>query len=125
MTTLQSFNNLINLATAISQFEGFYKKGSRAQRNNNPGNLRAYNSTQRRDNEGFRVFLDPIEGFTALLSQILLNVSRGLTLRQFFSGSSTYSGYAPGAQAENYIQFVKQKTRFDESVPLEYYINLS
>lgn len=125
MTTIQSFNNIIKLATAIAEFEGYFKNSTRAHRNNNPGNIRATKKAQKQDSQGFRIYSDAWYGWTALLSQILLNVARGLTLSTFFAGNSVYPGYAPGEQSRNYIEFVKQKTGFESNVPLEYYISLT
>lgn len=110
---------LLRFARAIAEFEGFFKEGSIAQRNNNPGNLRPIGAST-----GFRQFETPVEGWERLIHQIKLNIGRGLDVRQFFLGKpGVYSGYAPLGDnppdtMENYISHVKKQTGFAEGVPL-------
>jgi len=58
---------------------------TRAQRNNNPGNLifRGQRAAKGKDEAGFAIFPTPWEGFLALVNQIKLDQRRGLTLKQF------------------------------------------
>lgn len=94
------------IATAIAQMEGWNVSGSLAQRNNNPGNLRA-GKGQIGTQNGFAVFATPQAGWDALSNQIQLDASRGLTLQQFISK------YAPASDNNNpqaYAQFVSQQT---------------
>lgn len=120
--TVNQFDNIVKFATAIAEYEGFFKSGTRPRRNNNPGDLKIYDNSQMHDGNGFRIFPSEIEGWTALIHQILIDVNRGLTLRSFFAGNSNYPGYAPGQQAYNYIKYVAEKTGFNPDTPLVNYI---
>ena len=109
------------IASAIAQFEGFNTAGTVAQRNNNPGNLRSGPGQIGTDANGYAIFPDVATGQAALANQINLNISRGLTLDQFFAGGGGYPGYAPSGDANNpaaYAAFVSQQTGIPESVPL-------
>lgn len=107
---------------AIATFEGFYKEGSLAQRNNNPGNLRPIGASQ-----GFRVFPSANDGWIALRHQVLLNINRGLTLNEFFLGKEgVYPGYAPLGDnepevMENYISYVATRTSMSRVLDLRWY----
>lgn len=109
-------------AFAIADFEGFFKAGSIAQKNNNPGNLRPLGASQ-----GFRTFDTPKAGWSALVGQIITNVRRGLTLREFFLGKpGVYPGYAPLGDnepqiMEEYINHVAQITQMGKNVDLRLY----
>lgn len=98
------------LVQGISRFEGFFTPGSVAQRNNNPGNLRSGPGQIGTDAAGYAIFPDVATGQMALANQIDLNISRGLTLNQFFAGQRDasgnvvpggYPGYAPSADSNN------------------------
>lgn len=109
-----------DLAGAIGTFEGAFKTGSVAQRNNNPGNLRTWGNLPRRD--GYAVFPSMEAGWAALRRQVELNISRGLTLFEFFAGKpDIYAGYAPAAdqnQPATYAAFVGQRVGLPLDVPL-------
>ena len=102
---------LLHFAQAIATFEGFYIDGSKAQRNNNPGNLRPIGAST-----GFRVFETANQGWERLVNQIEINVKRGLTLEEFFLGKKgVYPGYAPLGDnpedvMENYLNFMSKQT---------------
>lgn len=108
------------IATAISVMEGFPKKGSRANRQNNPGNLRSWGKTP--IVEGFANFPTAAEGWSALRRQIWRNVDRGLTLYEFFGGKpNVYAGYAPdadGNRSRHYAEFVAKRAGIPVNVPL-------
>lgn len=109
------------LAQAIAQFEGFNTSGSVAARNNNPGNLRSGPGQTGTDASGYAIFPTAAAGWSALDNQVDLNVSRGLTLDQFFAGGNGYPGYAPSADSNNpaqYAAFVASQTGIPETVPL-------
>lgn len=113
------------ISHSIATFEGFYKPGSRAQRNNNPGNLRRAGDNGIDDNRYGR-YSDASLGWAALNNDVRAKITgrtrTGLrpdsTLYQFFSV------YAP--QTENptvaYTRFVARQlgimssTRFNEWV---------
>lgn len=112
-----------DLAQAIARFEGYNVAGSVAQRNNNPGNLRAGVGQVGTDAGGYAVFATSADGWNALENQIGLNVNRGLTLDEFFAGKTgVYPGYAPSGDANNptnYANTVAGWIGIDPTVPLE------
>jgi hypothetical protein len=92
---------LADLAGAITRQEGACSAPGVCV-NNNPGNLRAYRSDQPVDSRGIRIFPTYEDGYAALLAQEQANISRGLTLQEFFGGKpGVYSGYAPAADSNN------------------------
>jgi len=109
-----------SIAKSIALFEGFYQSGSVAARNNNPGNLRNWGSTPVVD--GFASFPTEAAGWDALRRQVELNISRGLSLNEFFGGKpGVYPGYAPAADAnspDTYAAFVGGQVGVSPDVPL-------
>lgn len=109
-----------DIAQAIYRMEG-NASTSIATRNNNPGNLRS-GTGQTGTNGGYAVFPDMATGWNALYHQIDLNISRGLTLYEFFGGKAgVYAGYAPSADSNdpiNYANFVAAQVGIDPNVPL-------
>jgi hypothetical protein len=117
------------IAGAIARMEGFYKAGSLAQRNNNPGNIRRW-SPKVPVVDGFSKFPTAGEGWAALRRQVDRNVGRGLTLYQFFAGvrdadgkviPGKYPGYAPSADKndpKNYAEKVAGMVQIPADVPL-------
>lgn len=108
------------IAEAIARMEGFYKPGSLAQRNNNPGNLRSWGSNPIVN--GYAQFPTVEAGWAALRRQVELNIGRGLTLEEFFAGKAgVYGGYAPSADKNdpaNYARFVSSQTGIPLSIPI-------
>lgn len=108
------------LAGAIATFEGFFKTGSLAQRNNNPGNLRTWGNLP--TSGGYAVFPTVEQGWAALRRQIELNISRGLNLLEFFGGKpDIYAGYAPASDANDpvgYALYVAGQVGIPVAVPL-------
>lgn len=108
-------------AESIANMEGFYKKGSLAQRNNNPGNLRSWGT--RPTLKGFALFDTPEQGWKALRSQIAKNIARKLTMHEFFAGKEGgYGGYAPAADKNNprkYAVFVARNLGIDPDERLD------
>lgn len=73
-------------------------KDSLAYKNNNPGNLMfAYQRGASEGFKGFAMFDSPEEGFSAVIDQIKLDQSRGLTLRKFISK------YAPPHENDTWL----------------------
>jgi len=111
-----------DLAQAIATFEGYFKPGTVAARNNNPGNLRAGPRAIGKDERGYAIYATPEDGWADLKRQIELNISRGLSLREFFAGKpGVYPGYAPAAdqnQPERYAAFVSERVGIPMDVPL-------
>lgn len=109
-------------ADAIATFEGFYIENSISQRHNNPGNLRPIGAST-----GFRTFPTENDGWAALSRQIVINIKRQLTLREFFLGKEgVYPGYAPlgdnpAETMENYIAFVEKRLNIDQNDVLSRY----
>jgi len=113
--------NLVeSISQAIATMEGYFKSGTIAQRNNNPGNLRSWGSNPVVN--GYAVFPTPEAGWQALYQQIGKNIDRGLTLQEFFGGKpGIYSGYAPSADANDprgYAQYVAGQTGISPTIPL-------
>ena len=113
-------NLVMRIAESIAEMEGFYKANSRSQRQNNPGNLRAWGKTPVLD--GFCNFPTPVEGWNALRRQVDKNVGRGLDLYGFFGGkANVYPGFAPdsdGNRSRNYAEFVAKRVGIPADVPL-------
>lgn len=114
--------SLVNLiANAIATMEGYYKPGSLAARNNNPGNLRSWGANPIVN--GYAQFPTADAGWAALKAQIQKNIDRGLNLTEFFGGKpGVYSGYAPSADNNdpvNYAKFVASRTGVDVNTPLQ------
>ncbi|MDE2019896.1 MAG: hypothetical protein KGJ13_06140 [Patescibacteria group bacterium] len=91
------------LAEAIQTEEGYYP-GSRAYRNNNPGNLRyagQYGAIGQ-DGAGFAIFPDYQTGFNALVAQLRLDATRNpqWTLYDFISH------YAPASDGNDPFSYV-------------------
>ncbi len=60
------------LADGLMRYSGYNDPDSAACRNRNPGLLRAFSSHQRRDEEGYRIFNSLIDGYRALLFDLVL-----------------------------------------------------
>lgn len=104
-----------SVAASISQMEGYNVAGSLAQRNNNPGNLRFVGQAGAVQGQGgFAAFPTPEAGQQALLDQINLDASRGMTLTQFVNS------YAPPSENDtsNYLNFVSSQTGIDPNSSL-------
>ena len=83
------------IAQTIQQQEGYYP-GSLAYTNNNPGNLvYAGQSGATQGAGGFAKFPDYSTGYPALLNQIQLYASRGMTIQDMMNV------YAPAGQGSN------------------------
>lgn len=111
---------------AIANFEGYFQPGSRANRNNNPGNLRNWDPSLPKDDQGFDVFPTLEAGVSALWRQIWKNVFRGVTLKEFFVGKpGIYAGYAPLSDHNSleYPRYVAQVTGIPyDSVSLQQFL---
>ena len=111
------------ISQAIAQMEGFNTPGTIAQRDNNPGNLRSGPGQTGTDSRGYAIFPDVATGWAALNNQVQINISRGLTLQEFFAGKpGVYAGYAPSADSNNptnYANFVAGRIGIDTSTPLD------
>lgn len=113
-----------SLAQSIATMEGFFKPNTIAQRNNNPGNLRTWGNQPTQN--GYAVFSSPEEGWAALRQQIQRNISRGLTLEEFFGGKAgVYPGYAPAADKNNpsgYARFVAGRAGIAVDQPISSFL---
>lgn len=94
------------LAQAIGQMEGYFKSGSVADRNNNPGNLRASPYAIGKDANGYAIFPDAQTGWNALYYQLNLYSQRGLTLEQMIN---VYAPASDNNDPNNYLNFVTGK----------------
>ncbi len=118
MITPQQLHIVWLMLLSIAEFEGFFINGSRAQRNNNPGNLKGWDPNLPKDKKGFDIFPDLGRGIGALWTQIWINIFRDLTIREFFEGKpGVYPGYAPlpDGNTTNYAKFVSNRT----GIPLD------
>lgn len=108
------------IAQAIASMEGFFKAGSLAARNNNPGNLRSWGSNPIEN--GYVKFPTLQAGWDALYTQITKNIARGLNLQEFFGGKpGVYAGYSPGSDGNDprgYAQYVAGRIGVDPTAPL-------
>ena len=83
-TPVKKVSQLPVIAKEIARLEGYGVKGSLAQRQNNPGNLKyAKQIGATLGANGFAKFKNPQDGFNALHRQIVLDASRGHTLETF------------------------------------------
>ncbi len=117
MSVIENFSipeYMRKMAEAIQQFEGWYP-GSRAFRNNNPGNLRWFNDNYPwsgvtgRDESNHVIFKSYEAGFNALLKQLRLAFNNqsavyrsGMSLFEFFSqyaeaNQISYANYVANA----------------------------
>jgi len=109
-------------AEAIRTQEGWYP-GSRSQRNNNPGNMRKWDSSLPLDDAGYQIFPSYAAGWNALIKQIKKNVlERNLTMYEFFNGKAgVYGGYSPASDGNKpviYAERVAQAVGVDPAVRL-------
>ena len=99
------------IAEAIATMEGYYKPGTPAKRNRNPGNLRTWGAMP--THNGLVVFPSEDAGFEALEHQIRKNIRRGLSFYEFFAGRpGYYPGYAPACDGNDpvgYAEFVAKR----------------
>ncbi len=117
-------NDLIQaIANAIQSQEGYYP-GSRAFRNNNPGNIwdgLSPGKTRRIwpqypiDADGFLVLPDYATGRSLMENQISIKISRGETLTQLINEWD--SSDSAGTRA-TYVSNVSMATQLDPNTPL-------
>lgn len=75
------------LLRAMAKHEGFFKQGTRAQRNNNPGNINygkfaiAHGATGK-DDGNYAIFPTPEIGWAAMQALLTTTTYKGKTLRQ-------------------------------------------
>ena len=104
-------DRLYTLPEAIARFQGYWVKGSRAQRCNNPGNINYGTFAKEHGATGvepdghtfkgrFAVFPDEDTGFHALRALLLSTAYKDLTIRQ------AINRYAPAADDNNPDQYV-------------------
>jgi hypothetical protein len=112
------------LGNAIAQMEGFYP-GTRAWRNNNPGNLRDYRKDSGQwaiwpelphDSAGFPQFPSATEGWNAMYRDLGLKIARGLNLEQLISA---WAPPSDGNDTASYVRFVAGRLGIPSDVPLQ------
>ena len=110
MANVPSDRFVSRFAIAMATMEGFYKPGSMAQRNNNPGNIRPWKNCPFPVVDNMIVFPTASRGWAQLHAQIRKNIQRGLTCYEFFGGKpGVYAGYAPAADKNDpkrYAEYV-------------------
>ena len=93
-----------SIAQAIAAVESGGNPNALNYRQNNPGNLRSWGSTPVVN--GYAEFPTMQDGWNALYQQITLNISRGLTLNEFFAGKpGVYAGYAPSSDSNRPLAY--------------------
>ncbi len=112
--------------------EGF-APGTRAYRNNNPGNIWdgiAGGKTQRIwpnlpiDPQGFVIYPSYEAGYSALLKDLGIKINRGMTLEQLITmyapaKGDTVNGFDLSNNTSAYIQSVARQTGLPTNVPLQ------
>jgi hypothetical protein len=104
----------MTILEAIARMEGFYQEGSRAQRNNNPGNINWGEFASKHGATGpetlknggagrFAHFPDEATGFAAMKSLLQSSGYKGLTIRQCLN---RYAPPADGNDASVYEKSV-------------------
>ena len=120
----QSAGFVDSLASAIARVEAGNKPNPVSERNNNPGNLRSWGSYPIVN--GFVRFPNRETGLEALRQQISKNISRGLTLNEFFAGKpGVYPGFAPAKDnnhPDKYAGTVANWLDIDPSIPLKEFV---
>ncbi len=112
---------LEDLCSAIATMEGFFKPGSLAQVNNNPGNLRPWwpadqtSDIAKKRGLGdtntpsgrFIVGIKLSNGIGALYCDVMLKIAEGVTLRQLLE---RWAPPSDGNNTQLYVSFVSQRT---------------
>jgi hypothetical protein len=104
------------VANAIQTIEGWFP-GSVSQTNNNPGNLvyAGQSGATGASSSGFAIFPTFQAGYQALLNQINLDASRGLTIAQF---ASKYAPAQDGNDPTSYAAQIAAATGLSVDDPL-------
>jgi len=97
------FGDFSTVASTIQTIEGWFP-GSVSQSNNNPGNLKyaGQPGATGASSSGFAIFPSYQAGYQALLNQINLDASRGLTIAQFAAK------YAPAQDSNDPASYAAQ-----------------
>lgn len=133
MTELRKF------CEAIARMEGWYKPGSLSQRNNNPGNIRKFETItvngEKKTLVGFQKYNSPQEGWAALEKLVkryltgTLSVYQSLKWKELWKDRAVKSPtlyeffqvYAPDSDGNNskkYAEFVAKETGLPLNLPL-------
>lgn len=110
--------------TGIANFEGFNLPGSRAARNNNPGNIQYGPFAQNygaigSDSNGFAIFPDTNTGFGATDALVGNYASQGLSLRQLINKWNPPGASGNSQQInQNYVGSISQQTGINPDAPI-------
>jgi hypothetical protein len=112
----RGFGQFTSVANEIQQLEGWFS-GSVSQTNNNPGNLMyaGQPGATGQTPAGFAVFPTYQAGYQALLNQINLDASRGLTIAQF---AQKYAPAQDGNDPTSYAAQIAAATGLSVNDPL-------
>lgn len=112
----RGFGQFTSVANEIQQLEGWFS-GSVSQTNNNPGNLMyaGQPGATGQTSAGFAVFPTYQAGYQALLNQIGLDASRGLTIAQF---AQKYAPAQDGNDPTSYAAQIAAATGLSVNDPL-------
>lgn len=113
---------LYELGEAIARYEGFYKDGSLAQRNNNPGNLRYVSWSTRKsglDSSNFAIYPTAEDGLYDLYDLLMAKAEAGYTLEELMHI------YAPPVENNTnaYVAFVADELGVSPQVKLSTLLN--
>ncbi len=118
-------NDLLGkLCSAIAKQEGWWITGSRPQRNNNPGDLRAAPWLPGPSIDGgYWKASSAVVGIAGLYHQVALDIARGYSLRKLLNA---WAPSSDGNDPDAYIANVKKMTGItDEEAPLDILLELS
>ena len=107
------------LMEEIATFEGFYKEGTLAQRNNNPGNLKYVTWSTTKiglDQSNFATYATAEDGWNDLETFLRKRIEGEDTL------DTLMSVYAPPRDndTENYLQFLSNELGIPRNIKLKY-----
>ena len=116
------------LSDAIMRYSGYNDPASAACRNRNPGLLRAFSPHQRRDEEGYRIFSSLIDGYRALLFDLVLKCSGKSNSR--LSNTSTLRDlmiayrFPPNMASPvcNFLRHIAGNEELDERTSLRHFV---
>lgn len=94
------------LMLAIAQMEGFNKKGTIAQVNNNPGNLRAGRRSPKNDARGYAVYKTVDDGWADLAELLAWYAHKHFTL---FGMMEKYAPSADKNDPQAYARFIANR----------------
>lgn len=118
------------LLRAMAKQEGFFKHGTRPQRNNNPGNLNYTDFTRKHgaikdDGDGYAVFQTTEAGWAAMQALFTIPKYKGKTLRAAITTYCPPKGDPRGDNnTEIYIRNVREWTGLTEDTIIDDHLEI-